>query len=309
MLDKVGVLLALAFVASAEDLSSISEIIDQAVFVSPSSFAVLGPNATFRTNAFNTSTFFNPTSTSPPFFQIFDPAFLSILGPNASVHEVSRNDTFAFAHEAPVYNPATDEIFFCSNGGGTLGLSDIDHNNVVNKISLKEVEKALAENNGNGSVVHVPYTTLDLPDSLQMTNGGTGPYNSSLIFTTQGRGSLPPSLVLVNPAEPYNATVLLDNFFGRQFNSLNDVKVHPTSGKLYFTDVRYGWLNPNTFRGEPLLPSHVYMLDPETRAVRVVADGFDKPNGIAFSPDGKTAYITDTGALGAQFGNNQTEPA
>ena len=68
-----------------------------------------------------------------------------------------------------------------------------------------------------------------------MTNGGTGPYNSSLLLITSGRGPLPPSIVMVNPLPPHNTTVLLDNFFGRQFNSLNDVKVHP-SGNLFFTD-------------------------------------------------------------------------
>jgi hypothetical protein len=69
-----------------------------------------------------------------------------------------------------------------------------------------------------------------------MTNGGTGPYNGSLLLITSGRGPLPPSIVLVNPKSPNNATVLLDNFFGRQFDSLNDIKVHP-SGKIFFTDV------------------------------------------------------------------------
>lgn len=33
------------------------------------------------------------------------------------------------------------------------------------------------------------------------------------------------------------------------------------------------------------------MLDPDTRAVKVVADQFDKNNGVAFSGDGKTAYV------------------
>jgi len=98
----------------------------------------------------------------------------------------------------------------------------------------------------------------------------------------------------------------LDNFFGRQFNSLNDIKIHP-SGKLFFTDVVYGWLNH--FRPEPLMPNQVYRLDPETGAVRVVATDFDKCNGIAFTGDGKTAYIADTGASGGFLGNNQTEPA
>ena len=70
-----------------------------------------------------------------------------------------------------------------------------------------------------------------------MTNGGTGPFKNNLILITSGRGPLPPSIALVNPRAPHNATVLLDNFFGRQFNSLNDIKIHPKSGILFFTDV------------------------------------------------------------------------
>ena len=51
----------------------------------------------------------------------------------------------------------------------------------------------------------------------------------------------------------------------------------------------YGFLNE--FRPPPLLPNQVYRLDPVTSAVRVVATDFDKCNGIAFSPDGKLAYM------------------
>ena len=70
-----------------------------------------------------------------------------------------------------------------------------------------------------------------------MTNGGTGPFLGKLVFVNSGRGPIPPSLVLVDPADPSNTTVLLDNFFGRQFNSLNDVKIYPGTNKLFFTDV------------------------------------------------------------------------
>lgn len=70
-----------------------------------------------------------------------------------------------------------------------------------------------------------------------MTNGGTGPLRGDLLLINSGRGNLPPSLTLVNPRAPHNTTVLLDNFFGRQFNSLNDVKIHPQTGKIFFTDV------------------------------------------------------------------------
>ena len=78
---------------------------------------------------------------------------------------------------------------------------------------------------------------IDLPEAVQMTNGGTGPFFGQIVLVNSGRGPIPPSLVVVDPSDPSNTTVLLDNFFGRQFNSLNDIKIHPKTGKLFFTDV------------------------------------------------------------------------
>ncbi|GLB41030.1 putative SMP-30/Gluconolaconase/LRE-like region [Lyophyllum shimeji] len=232
----------------------------------------------------------------PPQSVFIDPKSFAVLG-------VAFNSTFAFAHEAPIFVPATNEIFFASNDGGPLGMSDLDHNNVIGKISLNDVDAALA---ANDSTINVPVIFLDLPDAIQMTNGGTGPYRSSLVLITSGRGPRPPSIALVNPKAPHNVTVLLDNYFGRQFNSLNDIKVHP-SGKFFFTDTIYGFLNQ--FPPNPLMPNQLYRFDPETGTVRVVATDFDKCNGIAFTADGRTAYIADTGAARGFLGNNQTEPA
>ena len=82
---------------------------------------------------------------------------MTILGSNPSIYEVASNDTFAFAHEAPIYVSETDEVFFTSNGGGTLGNSDINHNNEVGKISMKDVEAALA---ANSSEINVPVTEV-----------------------------------------------------------------------------------------------------------------------------------------------------
>lgn len=139
-----------------------------------------------------------------------------------------------------------------------------------------------------------------------MANGGSGPYKGSLLYVTCGRGELPPSVTLINPVPPYNSTVLLDNFFGRQFNSIDDVKIHPTSGNIFFTDPSYGY--SLQFRPPPLMPNQVYRLDPNTASVRAVADGFLKPNGIAFTGDGETVYITDTGAAISLMELNQTYP-
>ena len=39
------------------------------------------------------------------------------------------------------------------------------------------------------------------------------------------------------------------------------------------------------------MPNQVYVLDPATGSVRVIADGFVRCNGIALTPDGETAYV------------------
>lgn len=103
----------------------------------------------------------------------------------------------------------------------------------------------------------------------------------------------------MNPLEPYNTTgmlptllktlastgivadlciaVLVNNFFGRQFNSLNDVTVNPRNKDVYFTDTLYGFYQ--YFRPVPGLRNQVYRLNPTTGALTVVADGFVLPNG------------------------------
>lgn len=121
--------------------------------------------------------------------------------------------------------------------------------------------------------------------------------------------------------------MLVNNFFGRQFNSLNDVTVNPRNKDIYFTDTLYGYYQ--YFRPEPGLKNQVYRLNPNTGALTVVADDFVLPNGkksgieqvfdiridswsgtgITFSPDGTYAYVTDTGVSRALFGMNLTQPA
>lgn len=73
--------------------------------------------------------------------------------------------------------------------------------------------------------------------------------------------------------------VILNNYYGRQFSSLNDVAIHPRNKEMYFTDVTYGFLQD--FRPAPVLPNQVYRFNPKTGLVGVVADGFDKPNGMS----------------------------
>ncbi len=91
-------------------------------------------------------------------------------------------------------------------------------------------------------------------------------------------------------------TVLVDRYKGKRLNSPNDVVVK-SDGTIWFTDPPYGILSD--YEGKKtrsaIGANYVYRFDPKAKGLTVVADDFDKPNGIAFSPDEKKLYIADTG--------------
>jgi gluconolactonase len=90
-------------------------------------------------------------------------------------------------------------------------------------------------------------------------------------------------------------TVLIDRFEGKRLNAPNDVVVR-SDGSIWFTDPGYGILmNYEGEQAEFELPRRVYRLDPQTGHATIVADDFDRPNGLCFSPDEKLLYIVDTG--------------
>jgi len=92
-----------------------------------------------------------------------------------------------------------------------------------------------------------------------------------------------------------SVTVLADAYDGKRFNSPNDVVVR-TDGTIWFTDPPYGITSDyEGHKGEQELGGcHVYRLDPATGEVRIVADDFTRPNGLAFSVDETRLYVVDT---------------
>ena len=86
---------------------------------------------------------------------------------------------------------------------------------------------------------------------------------------------------------------LAERHDGKRFNSPNDVVVK-SDGSIWFTDPGYGL--PRDGKAREMDGNYVYRLDPATGGVTRVADGFEKPNGLCFSPDEKTLYVSDTGA-------------
>jgi gluconolactonase len=90
-------------------------------------------------------------------------------------------------------------------------------------------------------------------------------------------------------------TVLVDKFQGKRLNSPNDAVVK-SDGTIWFTDPDYGIISDyEGHKAESEIGANdVYRFDPRDGSLSVVADDFDKPNGIAFSPDERTLYVADT---------------
>ncbi|MCB1380773.1 MAG: SMP-30/gluconolactonase/LRE family protein [Alphaproteobacteria bacterium] len=97
---------------------------------------------------------------------------------------------------------------------------------------------------------------------------------------------------------------------GKRFNSPNDVVVK-SDGSIWFTDPPYGIISDHEgIRAESEIgKNQVYRLDPQSGEVTVVADDFDRPNGLAFSPDESELYIADSGhARGHGYGFDDSRP-
>jgi len=84
-------------------------------------------------------------------------------------------------------------------------------------------------------------------------------------------------------------TVLADKLQGKHLNSPNDVVVR-SDGKIYFTDPPYG-IKPEQ---QELSFQGVFSLDPDSKELTLLADDFNRPNGLAFSPDEEVLYIADS---------------
>lgn len=95
----------------------------------------------------------------------------------------------------------------------------------------------------------------------------------------------------------YNGTitVLAESWQGKPLNAPNDIVVHPDGG-IWFTDPGYGsMMNYEGNKGDLEIKEAVYRIDPGSGALAKVTDEIAKPNGLCFSPDYKTLYVSDTG--------------
>lgn len=90
-------------------------------------------------------------------------------------------------------------------------------------------------------------------------------------------------------------TSMVERYEGKRLNSPNDIVVK-SDGTIWFSDPHYGiQTDYEGGKQEAELPANVYRFDPRDGSLRVVADDFQGPNGLCFSPDERRLYIVETG--------------
>ena len=210
-------------------------------------------------------------------FVSLDPEFAAVTGDAPRLARVAYTD----AHEGPVYVPDEDALYFTTlpelGSVPAPGFPRVD----VKRVALDGDRFPLD-----------PDRVSTVRENANVANGMALDLEGRLVACEQGTRSQHAAITRFDRASGTVET-LVDGWGGLRLNSPNDVVVK-SDGTIWFTDPGYGHLQG--FRPEPLVGDYVYRLDPGTGRLSVVADAFDKPNGLAFSPDERVLYIGDSGA-------------
>jgi sugar lactone lactonase YvrE len=228
----------------------------------------------------------NTTVGNASTFDLLDTANFVVFDQQRGMQYLGDNPSYEFmfavsaaVHEAPVYAPEQNLLFISQLAPPPGFLPQLVINLNVDPPTLSE---------------YTPNPPVYAPNGGSFRNGlivfGASGGNESI-----GGGEQRVSLRTVDPATN-QSTVLLNNYFGYYFNTIDDVAVHPITKDIFFTDPQYSWFNALTDTA-PQLGTASYRFDPETGATFLIDDTMQQPNGIAFSPDGGTLYISDTGAV------------
>jgi gluconolactonase len=189
-------------------------------------------------------------------FQIFDPRFQTILRPDSRLEQLTTGCTWS---EGPAYFVHDDSVIW----------SDIPGN------------RLMRWSRQDGLTVFL--------EPAHFQNGHTLDLEGRLLACSHGQRA-----VLRLEADGL-WTVLVSHYQGKKLNSPNDIVVK-SDGTIWFSDPSYGLIQPHEGYGgtQEQDGCYVYRFDPRTLEITAVITDMEKPNGLAFSPDEKILYVTDT---------------
>lgn len=205
-------------------------------------------------------------------------AFDEVLGPDPQFGVLLQTD----AHEGPVYVEAQLALYFT-----TLPVNSNIPLAGFKRVAIRRLDL---------DVSRFPFqvrSQCTVREASNMANGMTLDREGRLLICEQGTRAAPARISRMDLAAA-EATTLVDAWHCLRFNSPNDVVVK-SDGTVWFTDPAYGALQQ--FKDVPMIGDYVYRYDPANGQIAVVADSFNKPNGLAFSPDESILYINDSAAI------------
>ena len=129
-------------------------------------------------------------------------------------------------------------------------------------------------------------------ENVEFTNGHTRDHDGSLLHCSHGLRA-----VFRTRPDGSDQRIVVDRWRGKRFNAPNDIVVK-SDGTLWFTDPPYGLLIPEEGHGgqSEIGDCLVFRHDASTGELQPVSDLPEEPNGLAFSPDERLLYVSDTSA-------------
>ncbi len=193
-----------------------------------------------------------------------DPRFDALVAPGSALEKVADGIEWA---EGPLWDPRDGALLF----------SDVPRNGVFRWKAGGGISQVIRESGYSGKT---PFT-------------GREPGSNGLVFDRDGR------LVLcqhgdrriVRREPDGQITVLADRYQGKRLNSPNDL-VYRSNGDLYFTDPPFGLPGRFDDPAKELPFQGVYRLTPNGELSAVITN-LEAPNGIGFSHDEKTLYVSN----------------
>lgn len=211
-------------------------------------------------------------------FLVYSEEFYEVIGAHPKFYTVIETN----AHEGPVYIKDENALYFTTVPENIniplAGFKEV----AIKRISLNHTQYPLP-----------PDAAITIRALSNMANGMTLDREGRLVICEQGTKATIGRISRMDLTTGDTETIV-DQWRGLRFNSPNDVVVK-SDGSVWFTDPSYGALQG--VKDAPMVGDYVYCYDPASNQISVVADSFNKPNGLAFSPDETILYINDSGAI------------
>jgi gluconolactonase len=193
------------------------------------------------------------------------PDFFRIIDKREQVRIVASGFTWA---EGPVW--LADE--------GYLLLSDVPRNRMYRWSPGAHAASLFLEPSGGSET-----RGLREPGSNGLKPGGPG----QLLVADSGSRA-----IALLDLRTKRKRLLAERFQGKRLNSPNDLVVGP-DGAIWFTDPAYGLEGIDDSPLKEQRANRVYRLGPDG-SVTAIESELHFPNGIAFSPDGRTLYVSNS---------------